>query len=48
MALPSLFRMPGEVTTRSWLNRTESPSPSLLNAVYNEAGWFGIRFPVIS
>ena len=33
---------------QSRLNRTESPSPSLLNTVYSEAGWFGVIFPVIS
>ena len=30
------------------VNRMESPSPSLLNTVYSEAGWFGVIFPVIS
>ena len=40
--------MTGEATTGSRLNRKESPSPSLLNTVYSEAGWFGVIFPVIS
>ena len=40
--------MTGEATTGSRLNRTESPSPSLLNTVYSEAGWFGVIFPVFS
>ena len=38
----------GEAITGSRLNRTESPSPSLLNTVYSEAGWFRVIFPVIS
>ena len=42
------FGMTGEATTGSRLNRTESPSPSLLNTVYSEAGWFGVIFPVFS
>ena len=42
------FGMTGEATTGSRLNRTESPSPSLLNTVYSEAGWFGVIFPVCS
>ena len=33
---------------QSRLNRKESPSPSLLNTVYNEVGWFRVIFPVIS
>ena len=31
----------------SRLNRTDWPSPSLLNTVYSEAGWFGVIFSVI-
>ena len=42
------FGMTGEATTGSRLNKTESPSPSLLNTVYSEAGWFGVIFPVSS
>ena len=38
--------MTGEATTGSRLNRMESLSPSLLNTVYSEAGWFGVIFPV--
>ena len=48
VALPSLFGMTGEATTGSRLNGTESPSPSLLNTVDSEAGWFGVIFPVSS
>ena len=43
-----LFGMTGEATTGSRPNRMESPSPSLLNTDYSEAGWFGVIFPVCS
>ena len=43
-----MFGMTEEAITGSQLNRMESPSPSLLNTVYSEAGWFEVIIPVIS
>ena len=43
-----LFGMTGEVITSFLLNRAVQLPPSLLNTVFNEAGWFGLIFPVIS
>ena len=40
--------MTGEEITGSELNRMGALSPSLLNTVYSEAGWFGVVILVIS